>query len=133
MKINVPIEYIHLLIWYILMFSWVLSYFLHGIEMLLAWAIFWCMYISMSDIWECSKCWNELCSFCHRNRRVKAYLWLILSLILFIYYYDIRILQHRGTHHIYNQAKHFDYFILMMMILFFIQIDEWRERIWFTL
>jgi len=77
-----PIEYIHLTTWYILILSWVLSYFSGWIEMFLAWTIFWCMYVSMSDIWECSKCWNELCSLRHKNRRLIAFIWLGLSLVL---------------------------------------------------
>jgi len=81
-----PIEYIHLATGYILILSGIMSYFSQGFEMFLAWAIFGCMYISMSDIWECSKCSNELCSFKHKNRRIKAFAGMILSLILLGFY-----------------------------------------------
>ena len=82
----IPIEYIHLTTGYVLIISWVISYFSQWLEMFLAWAIFGCMYISMSDIWECSKCTNELCSLKHKNRRIKAYAWMTLSVILLIFY-----------------------------------------------
>lgn len=85
-KIKFPIEWIHLATGYLLILSGVFAYFVEWFGMFLSWAIFGCMYISMSDIWECSKCSNELCSFKHKNRRITAYAGFMLSILLLGYY-----------------------------------------------
>ena len=81
-----PIEWLHLAAGYLLIASWVLSYFIHGIEMFISWCVFGCMYISMSDIWENDKKYSEINSVAHRNRRLKWYLGALLSGWLVVYY-----------------------------------------------
>lgn len=78
------VEYLHLATGILLIISGLLS-LKEGLDMLLAWAIFGAMYISMSDIGECKMCCEEKASKKHKIRTMAAYLGFTLSIILVVY------------------------------------------------
>jgi hypothetical protein len=84
MKTILSVENIHLFTGIILITAGVLSYQSADLSMMLSWSIFGAMYISMSDIGECTMCTTEKASKKHKIRIFAAYLGAILSIWLFI-------------------------------------------------
>jgi hypothetical protein len=85
-KYLVSIEVLHLIAGFSLVLSGVFVYFISGLEMMLSWAIFGAMYISMSDIGENEMSEDKKNHNKHKLRRIFAYVGAGLSVFLVLYY-----------------------------------------------
>lgn len=82
------VESLHLLTGTLLIIAGGLSYVQEGVGMMLSWAIFGAMYLSMSDIGEKCMCCDEKASINHFVRKFAAFLgfglsvWLVVTILM---------------------------------------------------
>lgn len=82
MKKILTVENLHLFTGFALIAAGLISYQQEGVGMMLSWAIFGAMYLSMSDIGEDKMAAAEIASINHKIRVTAAYLGAILAVWL---------------------------------------------------